>query len=371
MNFIEEVKNGQRGLNKGISMGKGMEHISKVLNGIQRGRVYAIAAPPKAGKSTLVDYAFVIQPYLESLEKNINVQWIYFSFEIDRVSKELDFAAHFLYYDHGYVVVDLEDGQLKDGKPFVEMSADYLRGRLQDDEGETILIKPEVFEKLKQVYTERIIPLFGEYDVEGNLVKEGKIVFVESKDNPTGLYKYLIRHGEKYGRFIKTPPPYERITGYVPNDPEKYTIVVTDHLRKLILERGWKMKETVDKYSEYTVDFKNWTKFTFVHVIHLNRWVDVARLKQFGDTLHPSSDDIKDTGNLSEDVDYLFTMFNPNDSRYNLKKHFGLEIRDDQGNELFPNLRTLHLVESRHCFFPQHFRVIMNGGFKAFKRLEI
>ena len=75
--------------------------------------------------------------------------------------------------------------------------------------------------------------------------------------------------------------------------------------------------------------------------------------------------------NLAEDCDYLFTLFNPNDERYNLSKHFGKKIKADNGDILYPNLRTVHLVESRHCMFPQHFRVNMEGNIKNFTKLEI
>lgn len=71
--------------------------------------------------------------------------------------------------------------------------------------------------------------------------------------------------------------------------------------------------------------------------------------------------------NLAEDADYVFTMFNPNDQRYGLEKHFGTQIRDSKGNEIYPNMRTIHLVESRHCEFPQHFSVNMYGGYKNFE----
>ena len=64
-------------------------------------------------------------------------------------------------------------------------------------------------------------------------------------------------------------------------------------------------------------------------------------------------------------------MFNPNDERYNLTKHFGATIRDSHGNEIYPNLRTLHLVESRNAPYPQHFRLEMNGAVKDFKQLNI
>ena len=82
-------------------------------------------------------------------------------------------------------------------------------------------------------------------------------------------------------------------------------------------------------------------------------------------------EDIKDTGNLSEECNYLFTLFNPNDSKYNLDKHFDLKIRDDFKNPIYPNYRSAHLVESREVICPQHFRYEMYGNVKNFKQLKI
>ena len=372
-NFIEEYKKGQREQNKGLPMGKGLAHVSSAINGVQKARIYGVAAAPKAGKSTFVDYAFVIQPILIALEHNVPLEVIYLSFEIDRVSKEFDFVTYFLFADFGITHIQLGPGQTKDGKNIVKLSPDYLRGRMQDDENNIIKVKDKIFEAVKEIYTNRIIPIFGEWSVDGLLIKPGIITFVEQKDNPTGLYKYFLRHAEKNGRFKRVQMGNsKRIVGYEPNDPAKFTIVITDHLRKLLPERGFQKKQTVDKFIEYSVEIRNLCQYTFVHIIHLNRsMTQMDRLKTFSDLLYPNSDDIKDTGNLAEDADYVFTIFNPNDERYNLTQHFGKVIKDDEGNELYPDMRTIHLVESRHCSFPQHFRVNMQGSYKNFEKLVI
>lgn len=376
MNLIEEFKKGQSGGNKGLPMGDGLANVSKSINGVQRGRIYGVAAAPKAGKSTFVDYAFVIQPFLYAIEHNIPVEWIYFSFELDRISKEFDFATYFLYHDFGIETVQLEDGifYTSGGKrnSFISLSPDYLRGRLQDDNGNIIKVKDTIKDALKIVYDTRIIPMFGEYDSKGLQVKKGYIKFIEQKDNPTGIYKYLKKHAEKSGQFVSYQSGnVSRIGGYVANNPEKYTIIVMDHLRKLLNERGWQMKQSVDKMVEYMVELRNWCGYTFVPIIHTNRGMtDVDRIRHAGEELYPSSDDIKDTGNLAEDADYVFTIFNPNDERYRLKKHFGLELKDTKGNPFYPDMRTIHLVESRHCIFPQHFRANMLGNLKSFRQIK-
>jgi hypothetical protein len=329
------------------------------------------------GKSTFVDYAFVIQPFLYAVQNNIPIEWIYFSFELDRISKEFDFATYFLFHDYGIENVELDEGVTYTVagkvKTVIDLSPDYLRGRLQDDNGNIIKVKPSIQDVLKVVYETRIIPMFGEFDMDGQQIRKGYIKFIEQKDNPTGIYKYLKKHAEKSGRFVSYESgKVSRIGGYVSDCPEKYTIIVMDHLRKLINERGWQMKQSVDKMIEYMVELRNWCGYTFVPIIHTNRGMtDIDRIRHAGDQLYPSSDDIKDTGNLAEDADYVFTVFNPNDERYNLKKHFGLELKDSKGNPLYPVLRTFHLVESRHCIFPQHFRANMLGNLKSFKQINI
>ena len=118
------------------------------------------------------------------------------------------------------------------------------------------------------------------------------------------------------------------------------------------------------------VELRNWCDYTFIPIIHTNRNLTNS-LALGGDEVYPTGDDIKDTGNLSEECNYLFTLFNPNDSKYNLDKHFDLKIRDDFKNPIYPNYRSAHLVESREVICPQHFRYEMYGNVKNFKQLKI
>lgn len=375
MNFEQEFNKGQTGANKGLPMGLGVSHVSSAVNGVQRSRIYGVAAAAKAGKSTLVDYAFVLEPILYVMAHNIRAEWLYFSFELDRVSKEFDFAAYFLGKFHGIRHIKLEDGITKDGKDTIPLTSDYLRGRVQDDKSEIIKVKESIKNVLfDDIYPNWIVPIMGEFDKNGNQKSKGYINFIEQKDNPTGIYKGLKAKAEREGKWITVGAGggRTRIIGYQPNDPEKYVIIITDHLRKLIPERGFDMKRTVDKYIEYQVELRNLCGYTFVDIIHTNRSItDQQRLQQAKDLLYPTSDDIKDTGNLAEDADYIFSMFDPNDQRYRLKKHFGLELLDSKGNPFYPDMKTIHLVESRHCKYPQHFRVNMIGGVKHFEKLKI
>ena len=159
MNFRAAFEAGQRGSNKGLPMGEGLKTISQAINGIQRGRIYTVGAAPKGGKSTFVDVGFCIEPAVYVLNHNakivasmeaiatrletmtdpdtrqslnleyekirsqlIDVEFIYNSYEIDRVSKEFDFVAHFLNTDFGIYHINLPPGKTYKEKNVVHLT---------------------------------------------------------------------------------------------------------------------------------------------------------------------------------------------------------------------------------------------------------
>jgi len=302
MNLKEAFLQGQQGANKGLSMGKGLPNVNKAVNGVQRQRFYGVAGSPKSGKSTFADYAFVLSPYLDSLSTEEPLIIRYYSFELNRVSKEFDFAAFFLWYDYNIEKVKLpEDVTLtQHGLKVLEidLSPDFLRGRVLDDNEQIIKVPQEIVEKLILVYKNRIIPLFGEYDDKGEKISNGIIEFIEEKNNPTGLYKDWLSFAEKIGKFeTKDYGGTIRLLGYTLHNPNLRVIIVIDHLRKVLLERGFDLKKAVDKTSEYITSVRDKCGFTFVGIIHTNRNIaSIESLKHYGDEIYPTSDSLKDTG---------------------------------------------------------------------------
>lgn len=371
MNFVTTYERGKQGKNVGLPTG--LVELNKAIDGIQKKAIYAVGAAPKVGKTTFVDQAFVIEPFLflqelklREPENPLQVNWIYFSFEIDRVKKEFKYAAHFFYRDYG-ITTFTHKGRV------YPISPRYLLGRLTDDDDQPIIVKPEHEQMLKEIYRKRIVPMFGEYSIDGKRLKKGAIDFIGDKDNPTGLRNYLLHYAKEHGKFItekyKTKEgdktvEKERILGYKSNNPNLVTIIITDHVRKLKRERGYTIKENIDKWIEYQVELRNWCEFTFVDIIHLNRAIaSIDRLKYMKDKIYPTGDDFKDTGNLSEDADYILTLFNPRDEKYNLEEHFGIILSN------YPNYRSVHLVESRDTDCPQHLPMQMFGNINLFKSI--
>lgn len=376
MNFVTVFKEGQQGQNMGLSTG--LPTLDRAINGIQRKTSIGVCAAPKCGKTTLADFSFVISPYLQmlQLDRLDDVEWIYYSYEIDRVTKEFKYASFFMYLD--FKIADF----VYEGVTY-PMSQDYLMGRLKhqyrNTQGEVIgeeiiLLTDDHSKKLKEIYVKRIIPLFGEYDEHGKKIQPGKIDFIEEADNPTGMYKYLKNHAKANGQFLEESyfttddsgrtVEKKRIIGFKPRNPKKYTIVLTDHIRKLKRERGFTMKENIDKWLEYTTEIRNLTGYTFINIAHSNRGVaNVDKLRYAGNRIFPTADDVKDSGNLAEESTILLTLFNPNDEKYNLTEHFDVDL------QTHPNYRSIHVTESRYTECPVHIQTNMYGNINLFTPL--
>lgn len=365
MNFKQRFLEGQAGKNIGLTTG--LHKLDLAIDGIQKKSIITIASEPKCGKTTFVDFCFLLKPYEEMIAKSkSNVHWIYYSLEISRIEKEFKFAAYFMYELFGISSFNHK------GKEY-QMSPRYLSGRLKDDNDVIIPIQASHNEKLFKIYNEKLIPLFGEFDDKGNKIKEGVIDFIEESSNPTGIQKYIYNYAQNNGKLIHQEYTIKengvdvikkRVCGYKPDDPEKMVIFILDHARRLQRQQGFSMKENIDKMSSYEVEMKNLFGYTFVNVIHLNRNISsVERMKFNKETLYPTAEDIKDSGNFGEDCTTLITLFNPRDEKYNLDRHFGVDISQ------YPNYRSIHLVYSRDTECPKHLQTQMFGNVNYFKQI--
>lgn len=374
MNFIQTYKDGVEGLNEGLPTG--LSILDRSIDRVQRATIIAVAGAPKSGKSTLTDFAFLINPCLYAMANNVDVDFIYYSLEMSRTKLEYKAAAFFFYYDYQVTEFEYSEGTLN-GSHIIPISPRYLLHKLRDDNDNVISVRPEHKELLKEIYQKRIIPIFGEYSTQGKKVKKGMVEVIEDRmgSNPTGIFAYMMAHAKANGTFefedyiadvdgVKTKR--KRISNYVPINPRKYTIVIIDHLRKLKLERNYSIKQNVDKMLEYQVFLRNICRFTFVDIIHLNRNMsDIQRIKYVGENIYPNSSDIKDTGNVSEEADIILTLFNPHDDRYNLERHMGVDLSEN------PNYRSLHLIESRDTDCPAHMQLNSYFGISYFEPLNL
>jgi hypothetical protein len=369
MNFQASYQQGQEGRNRGLPTG--LATLDKGINGNQRGKIVTVAAGPKCGKTTFVDYCFVLNAFNLSPQEDIEI--LYFSFEIDRINKEAKWVAHYMFKHFGINSVTIN------GKMYL-MSAELIMGKITEN-GEVVRLTPELHEKVMYIHENYIVPLVGRYDERGNKLSVGRVHIIDQKttvsEMETIVHTWALANGtfthESY-LVINQQGMQEtrfRISGYTPNNPNKYMSVVTDHCRKPKLDDKQTLKQMIDAWAAAQVEFRNRCAISFINIIHLNRNLgNVERMKFAGEFLYPNGGDIKDSGNLSEESNIVITMFNPNDEQYGIKKHFGLQLRDANDAELFPNYRSIHIVESRETECPAHLQVNMFGNINYFESLN-
>jgi len=319
--FLERINIGRTtDTNKGLLTG--LTKFDKFTYNLQKETYTVIGAMKKVGKTAFLDFRYVLMPYL--LNPNANIKWFYFSFEISRIKKMAKFASFLIFYKYGKLINPSEIMSVGDKKLSDE---DYLL--------------------VEEVYKKELVALFGEWNKQGKLIKEGKITFIEEKTNPTGIRVTLLDHFYKNGEIMYTDYEIEgakkkRMTGYRENDPSLYTIIITDHVGLLKKEQGFNKKDNIDKFSEFMIEMRNTYKATVIATSQFNRDLSkIDRLKFSGDQLTPTAEDFKDTGNLAEDATVLITLFNPYAYKH-LKKHLGYEL-----NKLDKKYVSLHLLESR------------------------
>lgn len=343
MNFLSEVQKGLEGRNQGLNTG--LPRFNKFINGIQKKTYYLIGSTTKTGKTALVDKMFILGPYLNN--PNFKINWIYFSFEIDRIEKMAKYCAYFMDTKHG-----------------IYCDSNYILSR-----GDNRL-DPDHYKLIKNIYDNELVDLFGEYDDVGNLITKGRIDFFGDKINPEGVRRYLFKYAQDNGDFIfgtykdSSGETHKKIINYKENDPNLFTVIIMDHVGLLRREKGYSVKENIDKMSEHFVFFRNMCGFTPVVVSQFNRDLGkIERLKFSGEQLQPSLEDFKNSGNLAEDASLVIAPFNPTVYPH-LDRHLGYDLAS-----LGKSYRSAHILASRNTETGVNISFVLEGKTGNFKEL--
>lgn len=238
MTFRERIEDGLNGKFQGLS--NGLDRINRYLFGIQRACYYLIGGLSGSAKTTLVDF-MLINAIRDAEAKNIPINIFYYSLEIDEFSKKANWLSVLIYNKHKIVI-----------------SPEKIKGlgsfRLTEEEQRLVNSEIDELEKLWS-----------------------KITWIWESTNPTGIYKNAWSHMSKRGKFIKEPytdehgNSQERIVKFVNNNPHEYNVIVGDHLALLNLERGFTLKDNLDKNSEYCVRLRNLFGMTIIWLQQFNQ----------------------------------------------------------------------------------------------------
>ncbi len=314
MTFEERLQEGLEGKYSGLS--NGLERINNHIFGIQRSCYTLIGGLSGSAKTTLVDY-MLLNAIQDAEAKNIPINIFYYSYEIDEISKKANWLSMLIYMKYDIVITPQKIKCMGDLRP----NADELQ-----------LIRSEKPEMEK---------LFA------------KITWRWETGNPTGLYKEWWDFMAKRGTFEKEPyidengVPKERIVKYIPNNSEEYNIAVIDHIALMKMERGFSLKENLDKLSEYAVSCRNMFKMTFIFLQQFNQSLNsVDRQKFKGVDVSPQQNDFKDSTNPYTDADVVLGILNAH--KMDMETCLGYNINVDRAEyNLKDRFRMLKVIKNR------------------------
>ena len=288
----DDVKRGMNGGNVNIPIG--FPKLNRVI-GI-RESIYTLAGGyTGSGKTTLIDDAYVLNPYdwyLHNKDK-VKMKVIYWSMERKKKYKIAKWISRKMFIEKRLLVpVDKILGWY--GKMNEEEYAAFLHYKAYIDE----------------------------------MFDSGFITMLEGPDNPTGIYKFIKGYAEGsvdlglpgIGKVV----PVDRFNRKFEKNHPEITLLVIDHIGLLKGEKGLgTKKEIIDKLSEHMRNARDLYGFSPVLVSQFNR--DIAnpiRIKN-GD-VEPMLEDFKDSGGTQEDADVVLSLFDP--MRYKVPDPIGYDL---------------------------------------------
>jgi len=258
-----------------------------------------------SGKTAIVDSVFVLDLYdwwVANKDKvDVKPYWIYRSMERSVVLKRAKWLAYKMFKDYK-ILIDV----------------------------------PTIFNWPNKMYdlTPKLLDIMNSYDEYFDEMFT-HIDIISGPENPTGIYNYVWNHYLTSGKLIyrtvdtvdenKNPVKKQIIDHYIPNDPNKIVLHVSDHIGKIKSERGFNDKQVLDKHSEYMGICRDLFGMTPIDISQLNRNVeDTFRNVKTEIDIMPQ--DFKGSADIYENADIVIGMLNPyklsafNYADYDIKK---------------------------------------------------
>ncbi len=306
--FKQRIEDGLAGKFKGLS--NGFNRLNKYIYNTQRKTYTLIGGLSGSAKTTLVNY--ILLNNIEDADKNnIPIDIFYYSYEIDEETTKANWLSVLIYKKHKIIIPPEKISGLGDN-------------RLSKAEQELV--------NLMLPYLDNIF---------------SRINFRFEANNPTGIYNELYQHALKVGEFTyeyykdKSGLDQKRLIGYNFYDKDRYVLVVLDHQALMKRERGFTLKENIDKYSEYCIFLRNICSYSFFNIQQFNQSLNsVERAKFKGVDLSPQQNDFKDTSNPYTDADIVIGIMNP--WKMDMKECLGYNLEI-----LKENFRMLKVIKNR------------------------
>jgi len=312
--FKKRIAQGLAGEYEGLA--NGFDRINDYIYNTQRSCYTLIGGLSGSSKTTLCDF-IILNGIQDARAKGIPLNVTYYSWEIDEISKKANWLSIIIYNKYKKVI-----------SPQLIKGMGKLRMNLEEQEivDSELPELEEIFSQIKWHW----VPI-----------------------NPTGLYHEWWTIMSTKGTFVKEPyidennETRERIISWTANNKEEYNIVVLDHASLLKFERGFTLKQNMDKMSEYIVGCRNMFNMTFFIVQQFNQSLsNIERVKFRGVDLSPEQNDFRDSGNLYIDADIVLGLLNPYKMQLETSLTYNINVEGFPGN-LRGKYRLLKAIKNR------------------------
>jgi hypothetical protein len=326
--------------------------LGKVIPGIEQEKYYLVTANSKVGKTKLADFLFMYNPYefITTKDTDITVKVFYFSLEVSKEEKLSQYYSYRLYKDHNIII-----------------SPEKLKSRFEE-----------------YILDDHIEKLIDSYDSEMERF-ESIITIIDNIRNPFGIYKYMREYAFANGRHIdslgntipvedlKSTNPTIRekanlsIAKYIPNKPNEYVIVITDHYSLLHPENGMSLWDAIFTFSsKYCLAMRDRWRYIPVGIQQQASDQEKQQFTFKGDSivakLRPSPDGLADCKLTQRDVNVMLGLFAP--VRYKIDNYEGYNIE-----RLGDNYREFMVMLNRNGSGFINLDLYFNGASNFFKEL--
>lgn len=320
-----------------------LKRLSDVIPGVEKKKIYMVTASSKVGKSKLTDLLFVYEPlnFLKTYKpKNIKIKIFYFSLEQSKEEKIQELLSNRI-FEH--------TGQLISPSKMESMFNNYI-------------LDDATAKKLDDLDQE-----FADF--------ESIVEYIDDIRNPFGIYKYMRDFFHKNGK-VHTKKitidgkPEDVFDYYEPNDPDLYTIIITDHLSILTPEKDSSLHQSMTKFSsDYCIKLRNNYGATIVNVQQQAADQEKQQYNQITgqtniDKLKPSPDGLGDNKLTARDANLLIGLFAPR--RYGVKSYNGYDLERMQDN-----YRELSVLLNRNGSASVTTDLYFNGAVNYFDELPV
>jgi replicative DNA helicase len=312
MTFRERIQEGLEGKYTGLA--NGLDRTNKYIFNWQRSCYYLLGGLSGAAKTTLLDF-MLLNAIDEADSKGINVNIFYYCLEISEDVKKANWLSVLIYRKYKKVVPPEAIRGLGDS-------------RLTEEE---LAMVEDLLPKLESIWS--------------------RIFWTFNSINPTGLYKdvwkFMINRGTiEYENYQdEQGKTKQRIVRYTNNDPNEYNFIVADHIALFGRERGYDLKQNLDKLSEYLVTLRNTFHVTIAMLQQFNQGLNNFERQQFrGVDLSPAQNDFKDSSNPYQDADVVMGLMNA--YKMQLDEYLGYDINKTSLG-LKHRFRALKIIKNR------------------------